>query len=95
MVVVGMLLALLVTETVPLKGPPLAGANVTLNVALVPAARVSGVVTPLTLNPVPFAATCETVTAPVPVLVSVACSVLLLPTLTLPKLRLRGPVLRR
>src|SRR5208283_4046864 len=95
MVVVGMLLALLVTETVPLKGPPLAGANVTLNVALVPAAMLRGVVTPLTLNPDPFAITCETFTVPVPVLVRVACIVLLLPTLTLPKLRLSGLMLRR
>jgi hypothetical protein len=55
----------------------------------------SGVVTPLTLNPVPFAATCETLTVPVPVLVRVACIVPLLPTLTFPKLRLSGLLLRR
>jgi len=95
MVLVGEPLALLVTETVPLKGPPLAGEKATLNVALVPAAMLRGVVTPLTLNPVPFAITCETVTVPVPVLVRVACNVLLLPTFTLPKLRLRGLTLRR
>src|SRR5208283_1109126 len=41
------------------------------------------------------AITCETVTVPVPVLVRVACIVLLLPTLMLPKLRLRGLVLIR
>jgi len=93
--VAGELVALLVTETLPLKAPPLAGANATLIVALVPAARVRGVVTPLTLNPVPDAATCETVIGPVPELVRVACNVLLLPTLTLPKLRLRGLALRR
>jgi hypothetical protein len=87
--------ALLVTVTLPLKVAPVLGANVTLNMTLVPAAMLRGVVTPLTLNPVPFAITCETVTVPVPVLVRVPCSVLLLPTLTLPKLRLRGLVLSR
>ena len=46
-----------VIVTVPLTLPADAGANVTLKAALCPAVRVTGVVIPLKLNPVPLIAT--------------------------------------
>jgi len=52
MVSVG-LVAVDVTVTLPLTAPPEAGVNETVNVALFPAAIVTGVVIPLTLNPAP------------------------------------------
>ena len=61
------------------------GANTTLNDLLAPADRVNGTVTPLTLYPVPVAATCETVTVVPPLLVTVSDSVLPCPTVTVPK----------
>lgn len=48
---------------------------------------------PVTLNPVPLAATCEIVTLDPPVLVMVSRSDELLPTVTVPKLRLAGSAL--
>ncbi len=70
--------ASLVTVNVPVGEPADAGANTTLNDLLAPAARVNGVVTPFTLNPVPVAETCETVTVDPPelVMVSAECSAL-------------------
>src|SRR5579871_4392735 len=59
-----------VTVTVPLALPAAVGVNVTLNVALAPAANVTGVVIPLKLKPDPLIATWEIVTLEPPVLVS-------------------------
>jgi hypothetical protein len=64
--------------------------NVTVKVALCPAVSVTGVVMPLKSNPVPLTATREIVTLEPPVLVTVSDKDLLLPTITLPKLRLLG-----
>lgn len=50
----------------------------------------SGVVIPLTLNPVPVIPTCDTDTLELPVFVIDSESVPVLPTFTLPKLRLVG-----
>ena len=46
-----------VMVTFPLALPADAGANLTVNVVLWPAVKVSGVVTPLKVNPVPLAET--------------------------------------
>ena len=78
--------ASLATVKVPVGLPAVFGAKTTLNDLLAPAARVNGVVTPLTLKPVPVAETCETVTVVPPPLVMVSESVWLWPTVTLPKL---------
>ena len=78
--------ASLVTVKVPVGVPAVVGASTTLNDLLAPAARVKGVVTPLTPYPVPVAATCETVTVIPPLLVTVSDKVLLCPTVTVPKL---------
>jgi hypothetical protein len=63
-------------ETVrfPVALPADAGANFTLKVVPCPAAKVTGAVIPLTLNPVPLAATAEIVTLDPPVLVTVSDS---------------------
>lgn len=61
-----------VTVTVPLALPAAVGVNVTLNVALAPAARVTGAVMPLMVKPVPVAATLEMVTVEPPVLAIVS-----------------------
>jgi hypothetical protein len=79
--------ASLVTVSVPVGVPAVVAANTTLNDLLAPAARVNGTVTPLTLYPVPVAAACETVTGIPPLLVMVSDTVLLCPTVTVPKLR--------
>jgi len=62
----------------------------TLNDVLAPAARFNGVVMPLTLNPVPEAATFEIETLDPPVFVMVSVSVEVCPTVTFPKLRFEG-----
>jgi len=82
--------ALEVRLTLPEALPAADGANETLKVVLWPAVRVSGTLVPLRLNPVPPAAACEMVTLVPPVLVTVSDSVCVLPTTTLPKLRLVG-----
>jgi hypothetical protein len=46
----GEFVAVLVTETVPVKLPTVIGAKVTLKLAVWPAARFTGVVRPLTLK---------------------------------------------
>lgn len=79
-----------VTVKFPLTAPTAVGANETVSFALCPPFRVSGVVIPLTLNPVPVIPTCDTDTLELPVFVIVSESVPILPTLTLPKLRLVG-----
>ena len=74
----------------PLAAPAAVGTNETLKVALCPPFKVSGVVIPLTLKPVPVIATCVTEIVVVPVFVIVSGWVPVLPTFTLPKLRLVG-----
>lgn len=61
-----------VTVRLPLTAPATVGTNVTVSVALCPPLRVSGVVMPLTVRPVPVIPTWETVTLEPPVLVIVS-----------------------
>ena len=61
-----------------------------LNVARFPAAMVSGVVKPLSANPVPVTLACEMVTLALPPFVRVKVCELLMPMTTLPKLALAG-----
>ncbi len=61
-----------VIVVVPGNEPADAGAKVTVKVVLCPAVNVSGVVIPETVNPVPDAATAETVALVPPVLDSVS-----------------------
>ena len=75
------------TVTLPVTLPVAAGAKVTFRVALWPAVRTCPTEVPLTLNPGPEMLTLEIVTLEFPEFVSFAESVLLLPTLTLPKLK--------
>lgn len=63
--------ALLETLMVPARLPAVVGANRTLNVAVLPAASVAGVASPLTLYAVPVTDNCAMVREPVPVLVTV------------------------
>lgn len=74
----------------PLAAAAVEGANVTLKLALCPAAKVKGAAMPLNVNPVPVTLTCEIVTLEPPVLVIVSGSDWLLPTVTLPKLSVVG-----
>jgi len=74
----------------PLAAPLAVGEKSTVNVAFWPAAKVKGKDSPLKLNPVPLAVAAEIVRLDPPVLVSVSDKVVLLPTWTLPKLRLVG-----
>jgi hypothetical protein len=88
--------ALLVSERLPVTLPAAAGAKLTLKLAVWPALSASGSVGPVKLKPVPVIAACETVTLAVPVFAKVTAWVLLvLPTVTSPKLRLAGLALRR
>src|SRR5580704_15273077 len=57
-----------------------------LKAALLPAAIVVDVESPLTLNPVPVTVTCETVNVALPEFARVMLCELLFPTATLPKL---------
>jgi hypothetical protein len=61
-----------VMVTVPLALPADRGANATLKLALCPAVKVTGVVIPLRLNPVPLLPTWEIVTVEPPVFVTVS-----------------------
>jgi hypothetical protein len=88
--VVGELVAVLVMETLPLVLPPIIGENTTVIWALWLGARVCGTVNGAMLNPAPKTPTCEIVTLLLPLLVKVTVCELLLPTFTLPKLRLVG-----
>lgn len=81
---------MLTIETLPLSVPAADGLNCTLNETLCPTASVTGTLAPVTANPVPLAAICETATEELPELVSVTSCVEVLPALTLPKLRLLG-----
>lgn len=79
-----------VIVTSPLEVPADVGVNVTVKVALCPAVSVTGAVIPLRLKPVPVTAAWEIVTVAPPVLVTVSEIDCLLPSVTLPKLRLEG-----
>ena len=85
-IVAGELVALLTTATLPARLPAEAGANVTLKEVDWPAARFSGSVIPLVLNPVPVALTCEMEMLEFPVLEIVTLCVALVPVVRLPKL---------
>ena len=88
--IVGELVALLDTETLPLAFPAVVGANATFNVAVWLGVRIVPALTPLALKPAPEAVTLEMVTLELPVFVRVAANVLLLPSLTFPKFKLVG-----
>jgi hypothetical protein len=60
------------TETPPVKLPDDCGKNVTLNDVLCPGVRVTGVVIPEMLNPVPLVATWEMCAIEPPVFVTVS-----------------------
>jgi hypothetical protein len=79
-----------VIVTLPLAVAADCGANLTVKVALWPAVSVAGEVIPLRLNPVPLSTTREIVTLEPPVFMTVPERDWLLPTVTLPKLRLVG-----
>ncbi len=61
-----------------------------MNVVLCEALRASGVVMPLSLNPVPLTEACEILTVAPVLLVSVMVWLLWLPIVTLPKLSVVG-----
>jgi len=69
-----------VTVTVPVNVPALVGANFTVNVVLCPAVNVTGGVIPVTLYPVPVAATAEMVALVPPVFLIVSVWLELCPT---------------
>ena len=87
---VTVLLASLVTVIVPLALPTAVGAKVVFIEALCPAPSTVFAPIPVTAKPVPDTETAEIVTFPFPLFVSVAPWELLLPTVTLPKLKLAG-----
>jgi hypothetical protein len=76
--------------TLPAKLAADAGVNVIVNDVLCPAVSVTGVVIPLSANPAPVIVAEEIVTLAPPVLVTISDRDCLLPTVTLPKLRLVG-----
>src|SRR5437879_5998534 len=93
---VGELVALLTSETLPVAVPAVVDAKTTLKLAVRPAAKVSGAVRPLALKPLPETLICEMLTLELPELVRVTvCGALLLPAVTFPKLRLLGLAVRR
>lgn len=89
-IVSGELGEVLTIEMLPLKVPADVGAYCALNVVLNPAPRVSGVLNPLMLRPVPVAVPCEIVTLAVPEFVNVIVWDPVLPTAIVPKFTLAG-----
>ena len=81
---IGELVALLVTETVPEKVAADAGVNFTASVAVCPAPIDSPFAAPDALNPAPVTFTVPIVTVELPPLVSTTFCELLLPTVTFP-----------
>lgn len=81
---------LLVKATLPVKLPPVVGANRTEPATVPPGAIVSGNVKPETENPVPEAVTAETFRVAVPVFLSVSACVAEEPVFTLPNAMLVG-----
>jgi hypothetical protein len=88
--VIGEFGPLFTMDTLPLTLPAEAGENFAVNDVLCPAPSVRGVLTPLTLKPVPEAVTCDTVRLAVPEFVRVMVCDPLLPTFTDPKFTLEG-----
>jgi hypothetical protein len=82
--------ALLASVTDPETPPDVDGVKTALNVAVFPAATVSGALNPEVLKPVPVTATCEIVRLALPAFETVMVCELLLPTTTLPKAALDG-----
>lgn len=81
---------LLLMVNVPFARPNVSGEDLTSSVAVCFGLRVSGNFAPETVKPMPLIVAELTVTAAVPVEVSVTGSVVAPPTITLPKLRLVG-----
>ena len=94
-IVSGELDASLVTVTDPVALPATVGAKRTVSVAVCEGFSVAGVVIPLTEKPVPVVLTAEMCTAALPALVTTTCPLVLLPTATVPKLKLVGFALSR
>jgi hypothetical protein len=86
-IVAGEFEALLVTLTLPVTLPAAAGVKVALKLAVCPEVRTSPAGRPLAVKPGPAMMTLEMLILAVPELVNVTPKTLLLPTLTLPKLR--------
>lgn len=84
------LLALELMVKVPLAAPAAVGVKTALKVALCPALSVAGRPGPVKLNPLPLAAALLMVTLSPPLFVTVTGTVLLLPTVMVPKLTLLG-----
>lgn len=80
--------ALEASVSFPFEVPEVEGANCTLKLALCPAARVAGAVMPVSVYPAPLMLACEMVRLALPVFLTVPAMVWVLPTVTLPKLRL-------
>ena len=72
----------------PFEVPDVEGANCTLKLALCPTARVAGALMPVRVYPAPLILAREILTLALPVFVTVPKIVWVLPTVTLPKLRL-------
>jgi len=83
--VLGELVALLVTITLPETLPVAVGANATVNEVDCPEASVRGRVRPVTAKPLPVTLSCERVTLAFPVLLMVTAWVAFAPMVTLPK----------
>ena len=84
--VLGELEALLTSETVPVAVPVTVGEKPTLNDVFWPGERVRGSVKPVMLKFEPVRFACEMIALPVPVLLTISGAVLLVPTVTVPKL---------
>ena len=80
--------------TLPLELPADVGAKVTLNVVLWPGVKVSGVVIPEMLKPVPATVTCEMDAFTPPVFFTVSVWLWLCPTVTLVNVKLVGFAVR-
>jgi hypothetical protein len=87
---VGEFVAVLAIVTLPVTLPADVGAKVTVSAIDCPAVSVCADVTPVVLKPAPDIVTCEIVTLEFPEFVSVTFCELVLPTVTLLKLRLVG-----
>ena len=86
----GELDAVPVIATWPLAVPALAAAKLTDMETLCPGPRLTGTGSPLTLKPEPVKVSWEIVALAVPVLVTIRGSAVVVPIVTLPKLRLLG-----
>ena len=81
------LVAVLTTLMLPDTAPVASGENFAVSGRLWPAERVTAPGNPVTLNPVPAAATCEILMLPVPVFVRAKACDAELPTRVLPKVK--------